>query len=140
MLRKFKGRTVEHNQKVACFWNLHEDVFSVEGQTFERGKRRKLILAHGNAIMLKNVKFTVNERLRQQVLAVKQKNIHAFVKGELQKNFSLAIFKYQDITYGMREAYYNPYKQDCFTDKETGEKLESAEMVILKDKKVYYIK
>lgn len=126
---------VEKGQRVACFWNLHEDVFSIEGQTFERGKRRKLILAHGNAIILENVQFTVNERLRQQVLAKRQKNIHAFVKGEFTYAGAVENFS----TKGMRQAYYNPYKVDSFVDAETGEKLEEASWVILKDKKVYYL-
>lgn len=136
MFRQFKNRTVEDNQRVACFWNLHEDVFSIEGRCFEREKSRKLILAHGNGIYLTDVTFTVNERLRQQVIEKRQKNVHAFVKGE----FVETGIDMEDITEakGFRQAYYNPYKVESFVDAETGKKINHAKFAVLLDKKVWY--
>lgn len=136
MLTSFKGRTVEMNQKVNCFWNIHDNVFSLQSRIEERGKKRNLVCSHGNAIVLTDVKFSVNERLRQQVLREQQKNIHAYVKG-VYKGIAKP-FQFGKNKNGMREAYYNPYKVDSFIDKDTGEKLESAELVLLIDKKVYY--
>ncbi|HFK1543388.1 TPA: hypothetical protein ACGXM3_005210 [Bacillus cereus] len=136
MLTYFKNRVIEESQKVNCFWNLHLNVFSLEGRTMENGAKKNLVLAHGNNIILLNVKFTVRESGRQKVLREQKKNVHAFVKG----NF-MGIAGYNEkliLGAGMREAYYNPYKQDSFTDKETGKKLEGAGIVILADKRIYY--
>lgn len=131
MLIANKNREVKQEQKVSCFFNLHKHVFSIESNIMERGKKRKLICAHGNNICLRNVTFKVNETGRQRVLQEKRKNVHAYVQGEFVGTDSW--------TLGMKEAYYNPYKQDCFTDKETGERLDHAEYVILLDKKIFYI-
>ncbi|MED3976073.1 hypothetical protein P4639_22005 [Priestia megaterium] len=133
MLKSYKGRQVKLSQRVSTFWNLHQDVFSMQATIVDGEKRRTLVVAHCNEIILQNVSFVVRKAGRERVLKERQKNIHAFVKGEFMGESTGII----DVS-GMREAYYNPFKQDCFTDKETGEKLIGAELAILKDKKVYY--
>lgn len=132
IIKTFKDRVLEHGQRVSCFKNLHEDVFSIEGQAFERGKFRKLILAHGDGIVLKDVKFSVNEKNREKALSMRKRNIHAFAKGIFEGNSKNVS------TDGMRQAYYNPLKQNYFSDKVTGEKIEKAECVVLEGSKIYY--
>lgn len=133
MLKSYKGRQVELGQKVSTFWNLHHEVFSMQSTIIEGEKRKTLVVAHCNEIILQNVSFVVRKAGRERVLKERQKNIHAFVKGEFVGESTGVI----DVS-GMKQAYYNPFKQDYFSDKETGEKLIGAELVILKDKQVYY--
>jgi hypothetical protein len=136
MITSYKGRTVKEGQKVSAFWNLHHHVFSLQSNVTEEGKRKTLVISHCNGVILKDVTFVVRKAGRERVLKERQKNIHAFVKGEFvgETDFLQEL----SIGAGMREAYYNPFKQDCFTDKETGAKLFGAEIVILKDRKVFY--
>lgn len=134
MITSFKGRKVIENQKVYAFWNLHLNVFSLQANVKDGEKRRNLVLAHGNNIILTDCKFIVRKSGREKVIRDKQKNIHAFVKGEYKGSAKPYQFGKNELS----EAYYNPYKQDCFTDKKTGEKLEKASIVLLIDKKIYY--
>jgi hypothetical protein len=38
----------------------------------------------------------------------------------------------------LREAYYNPYQVACFVDRETAVAIESADIVVCDNGKVYY--
>ncbi len=134
MLKSNKGRGLVQGQQVSCFWNLHKDVFSMESTILERGKKRKLVCMHGNEFIMTDVTFKVYEKGRQRVLNSGQKNVHAYVKGKFIGETKSATFLQE----GMREAYYNPFNQATFTDKETGEVLESASVVLMVNKKVYY--
>lgn len=75
--------------------------------------------------------FKVNEAGRQRVLAERQKNIHSFVvaRGLARKTDRLLD--------GLKEIYYNPYKQDCFTV--DGAPIQHAQAVLLKGGKCYLL-
>lgn len=154
-VQTFKDRKIFLGQKVSAFFNLHTKEFSMQGNMYEQyektfytikpeNKNRTLVLAHGNGIMLTGASFVVRESGRQRVLKEKRKNIHAFVKGNYQGSIMDIIstdFEQFVKENKIREAYYNPYTQDCFTDKETGEKIEGKVLyAVLMDKKVYYRK
>lgn len=78
-----------------------------------------------------DVMFKVNEAGRQRVLAEGQKNIHSFVVA-----CGLARKTSREPT-GLKEIYYNPYKQDCFTV--DGVPIERASAVLFKHGKCYLL-
>ncbi|QIA28665.1 hypothetical protein [Phage f2b1] len=123
MILGYKNRWVEHKQS-KVYYNLHKGLFSL--------KQRGLVVLHTHRVHLTDVTFQVNEAGRQRVLEEQRKNVHAFVNGTFQ-----GVPRYSTVE-GFREAYYNPYKTDCFIDKETGEELYSAKEAILVDRKIYY--
>lgn len=123
MIMGYKDRWVERKQS-KVYYNLHRHLFSI--------KQRGLVVLHAHRVKLTDVTFQVNEAGRQRVLSEGRKNVHAYVNGVFQ-----GTPEESDIE-GYREAYYNPYKTDCFIDKESGEELYRAEEAILIDRKIYY--
>ena len=75
------------------------------------------VTGHPNRVKLKNAKFMVNEGGRQRVLKSGQKNVHAYVQGELVGNGSVSGEK----------VVYDPYKMDSFKSK--GKKIKNAKEV-----------
>ena len=77
---------------------------SVDGQKGWWSAKQGIVRFHCSNIRLKNVRFLVNEKLRQQVVDTKQKVVHAFVEGYLTKE------DYSNLT----EIRYNPYEGPTF--------------------------
>lgn len=128
MITAYKERSVQVGQKVMVYFNLHTQLFSMKDA--ETG----LVLGHGTGIMLEFVEFKVQQGGRERVLRDKQKNVHAFVIGTY-----IGTCEAEKMTFPMRDAYYNPYKQDSFTDKESGMKLSHATVCYLNNKQVKYL-
>lgn len=95
------------------YWNLHKNCWSV------RDMATRKVAFHTEACTLENATFKVSEAGRQRVLREKRKNVHAGVVGEVGGHLRFASAK---------KAYYNPYKQDCFTV--AGRKVISAQLVM----------
>lgn len=84
------------------YFNLRKNVFSI--------RRKGRIVAHATSVRMGDATFCVGEKGRQRVLREKQKNVHAYIKGEL-----LSIpGEYA------KQATYNPYKYTTFVDLSTG--------------------
>jgi hypothetical protein len=83
---------------VRCYRNLHTGLWSV---------KQDRVAFHTNIIYIKNVKFLVNERLRQKVILEKKKNVHAFVQGYLCPPADY--YSMDSIGMGL-PVMYNPYK------------------------------
>jgi hypothetical protein len=96
------------------------------GKYSARSTRTGVVIAREDVIMLKNVTFAVQPAGREKVRKEKKKNVHAFVRGELDvldpKDFNTPV-------------YYNPYLVDNFMvgDKEIFE----APAVILNQEGVW---
>lgn len=90
-------------------------------------------------VLLSKVTFAVQpsglKRFREQG----QKNVHAYVRGELHEAHANQPTGVKPILNKLRQAYYNPAVTDTFVDKETGEPLHSAHTAILYGTKVYYM-
>lgn len=104
MLECYKDREIKAGQSVKVYFNLHKRVFSI------KDKKTGLVIAHGNNIQLKNPVFQVLESGRQRVLKEKQKNIHAYVTGELIGIGELDA----DVKRQYDRVNYNPYKAGKF--------------------------
>ena len=108
-----------------CYFNLHKLVFSV------RNQKTRLVEHHSSTVVLNDCKFKVSQKGRERVLREKQKNVHAGVEGVLcgfEIPHDLNVFV---------ELTYNPYKYSSFVIKATGEAVSGADLIVLKDKKIF---
>lgn len=115
MIFPYKNRNIDYNKKVRVYRNLNNGLISI--------KQGTLVVAHADNVSLRDVTFIVNEGLRQKVLKVRQKNVHAYVEGYLEstkkdnkKESSTVLLKKQDM-----QICYNPYISGCFRDKQTNQ-------------------
>lgn len=63
---------------VKVYWNLHRGCWSV------MDARTRKILGHASQVLIHGAEFLVSDRVRDRVRATKRKEVHAFVKGELE--------------------------------------------------------
>ena len=110
--------------RVSVYYNLHKHCLSLRSM---QGASYGRVIAHRNAVWLKDVKFVVNESGRQRVIKEKRKNVHAFVRGTITDDI---------IGLGLKEVIvtYNPYKYDSFVIKDTERLIKEAEFVKISDK------
>ena len=107
--------------KVAVYFNLHKNVFSLQSRNKEDyGK----VIDHVEHVILKNVKFVVRPAGRERVLNEKKKNVHAMVIGELVSAV--------DTSSVPCAVTYNPYKYSSFVVKDTEEPIDTAEYAVLR--------
>lgn len=115
-------------KRVMAYYNLHKRTFSI--------RYNNKIILHADYVKLENVEFRVRPGGKERVRSEKQKNVHAFVIGDL---IDFCEYPCEDmpIPSSSMVATYNPYKNDSFVDKETDEPIYGAdevEMINLKDK------
>ena len=118
--------------KYFVYFNLHKKTWSL------KNNKTKLVDFHSDVTIMRNCDFKVSQAGRKRVLEQKRKNVHAGVLGEVVQSFD--IFDTMPIlppTPDYIEITYNPYKYDSFVIKATGEKVNSADKVIMQNKKVY---
>ncbi len=122
---------------VSVYRNLIKGCWSV------RDKSRKVI-GHLDVVHIKNATFSVSEKGRQRVLRVRQKNVHAFVKGELMEVYVKTGYFKTHISNGFLDRFlaeakadgdfgeelsYDPYVQGYFFRVRDGSKVTSAKYV-----------
>ena len=90
--------------KYRVYFNLRKKCFSVQKKS-EKGSW--IVCEHRKEIALRNVNFKVSEVGRQRVLKRKRKNVHAFVEGEIERDFVAPPRKFHQVS-------YNPYKLPFF--------------------------
>jgi hypothetical protein len=118
--------------KVKVYRNLHKDLFSIV--SVKTGK----VIAHSYAVELKNAQFRVQPAGREKVRETKQRNVHAYVTGELVAMSETApshlLWEYIDWS----DAYYNPYRCDTFIDYHDLSPVHQADRVVLHGKNISY--
>lgn len=90
--------------RVAVYWNLHKDCFSIQSRERENYGR---VVRHADEVILRNVLPTVRETGRQRVLAEGRKNVHAFLVGE-------AVEEIEPTGGEPVRIRYNPYEMSAF--------------------------
>ncbi len=106
-------------QRARVHWHLRAKRWSVS--TKQDGTWKVVRDRHGDQILykkvvMKDVKFTVQEGGRQRVLREQRKNVHAWMEGEL---VSASIFEGNAVVPCGERVKYNPYKYTSFvTDDE----------------------
>lgn len=99
--------------KTKVYFNFNKKCFSIQ----QNGR----VVGYRNSVCLKNCTFKVSEAGRQRVLREKRKNVHAYVVGELTRNFNV----------GDVEVTYNPYVNKKFVLKGNSEEVSQADLVRL---------
>ncbi len=87
------------------------------------------MIAWETDIVARECAFRVYEAGRQRVIKRQKKNVHAFL---LCQHYEVRHSE------GGDGIFYNPYKQDCFTGV-SGERIDRAESVCLRDSKMYFV-
>jgi len=109
--------------KVELYRNLRTGTWSMR----ERG----LVVGHPSLVFLSDVTFVVRPGGREKVRREGRKNVHAFVKGN-------HVGTLPDLNW--REAYYNPYTEETFVDRENQTPVLTARYAMLNDDmKVWYL-
>jgi hypothetical protein len=110
---------------VQVYKNLHKGCFSV------RNKKTGKVIAYTNAITLINCRLVVGKKGRERVLRERQKNVHAFIEGELVSLFENSNHKWSV------EIFYDPYLvADWTTRNKKKETWTSCKVAHLSDGKV----
>lgn len=122
--------------------NLHNKSWSI------KDKESGLVVGHAKFVVLLNAKFIVNESGRQRVLRDKQKNVHAYIEGDIMFS-EYKSFKGRkvvetnapgpDLQKDYFEATYNPYRYSSFVNKTSECALTKAQIVeMTEDMTVHY--
>ena len=118
---------LQDGDRVEVYWNLHKDCFSV------RKNGRVVDYLYGrDYLTLTDVKFVVQPAGRERVLRERKKNVHAFVRGHVTHTCNEDKCLGGD-NWGEREVNitYNPYREGYFFVRETGMRIDSADMALL---------
>lgn len=100
---------IDPTTKVRVYYNLHKSCLSIQ--------QYGLVKCHAQNIVLKNFQAIVNKKGQERVRREKSKNVHSYIEGfvidpkETWKN---------KFGFHWSELYYNPYKTDFWTEKESG--------------------
>jgi hypothetical protein len=112
--RSFKKTPTKRGSKlIRVYRNLNTGTLSAQEKVGGSWK----VTDHPNRVKLKNAKFMVNQGGRQRVIKSGQKNVHAYIQGELVGSGSVSGDK----------VVYDPYKMDSFKAK--GKKIKKAKEV-----------
>lgn len=117
--------------KCRVYWNLHKKCWSVQDRKSGR------VVEHGLYIVMHDVSFVVRKGGRERVLREGKKNVHAFACGTLRKVLKINPLNNVDdlLTNPYRkEVTYNPYKNESFVWRESGEPVHASSSVILRTK------
>ncbi len=114
--------------RVQVYWNIAKRIWSVRDKTTGR------VVLHLPALVLDDCKLKVQQGGRARVLREKQKNIHAFVEGDLVAEGTtpdaiLGIFG--TLPAQSESVTYNPYKHESFVVRATGAPIFTAPRAIL---------
>ena len=114
--------------RVMVYYNLHKHTLSV--------KLNDRVILHVDYVKLGNVEFRVRQGGKEKVRSEKQKNVHAFVIGDL---LDYCEFPCENIPNEPTDKVvtYNPYKYDSFVYKDSEEPIYNAkevDMINLKNK------
>jgi hypothetical protein len=114
--------------RVMVYYNLHKHTFSVT--------LNDRVILYADYVKLGNVEFRVRQGGKEKVRSEKQKNVHAFVIGDL---LDYCEFPCENIPNEPTDKVvtYNPYKYDSFVYKDSEEPIYNAkevDMINLKNK------
>lgn len=118
------------NKKHFVYYNLHKHLFSCKD--IKTGLVDKEL--YSTNIKMYDCKFKVSKKGRERVIKEQKKNVHAGVVGTV---IATSTFDIDDKLANLTELTYNPYLYDSFIVKNSKQKVVSAEIVYLLNKKIY---
>ena len=98
--------TLHHGDRVEIYRNLHNNTFSVR-----RDGKVVRHIENFEILRLTDAKFAVQPAGRAKVLVEKKKNVHAFIRGTVDKEGG---YLGQAPPHEIFEVHYNPYEFDNF--------------------------
>jgi hypothetical protein len=120
VITQFQFDSLFLGKKVMVYYNLHKKTFSVSYDN--------KVIMHADYVKLGNVEFRVRTGGRNKVRAEKQKNVHAFVIGNLLEYCEYPCDNIPNPP-SSNIITYNPYKNETFVYKEGGEPIYAAKEV-----------
>lgn len=97
--------------------NLHRSCWSIQACATGR------VIAHRMLMVMSDVTFVVRPAGRKQVLATGRKTVHAFAVGTLAEDTDTSPLLMVEVT-------YNPYRNETFIRKDSGEPVTHAKVVL----------
>jgi hypothetical protein len=107
-------------KKVMVYYNLHKKTFSVSYDN--------KVIIHADYVKLGDVEFRVRTGGRDRVRSEKQKNVHAFVIGNLLEYCEYPCENIPNPP-STNIITYNPYKNETFVYKDGGQPIYTAKEV-----------
>ena len=115
------------NIKVRTYYNIHQNVFSI--QDFKTSR----VIDRAKDVFLTHPSFVVRQSGRKRVLAEGRKNVHAFVVGYRPNEITTEEWDdYYKVGYTWKDVTYNPYKNDTFVWKDTGDPVSEEAITMVK--------
>lgn len=111
--------------RVEVYFNLHKKLFSV--RNCKTGK----VFAHSTHVTVRDPKFVVRQSGRNRVLEERKKNVHAFVRGELEDIYCHGLDDIAKCVSQGEEVTYNPYKYETFVYRDCESSIHEAAMACL---------
>ena len=107
------------SMKYRLYWNLHKKKWSLQNRQTGR------VQQHVTAYTMYDAKFVVRPAGQAKVRREGKKNVHAFAVGRPSLKYGIA----GSVTPNSRAVTYNPYKNDTFVFKDTGEPVTEAHVI-----------
>ena len=111
--------------KVKCYWNLNK---AKQGEFVFSVVRDGKVIGYTSNIHLTNARFHVNDAARQKIADGGKKSVHAWVIGEIDAPSLAHALTPDSVTFtypAMGKATYNPRRDKCFTDVNTGARIDA---------------
>ena len=93
------------------------------------------VIGHHSLAFVERGKFVIQPAGRAKVLATRQKNVHAWVKGIYHPVLPQGWETYP----AWNQAAYNPYKADHFYDRARGNRVDTFKFAVVTVNGVYYV-
>tara|TARA_R100001244_G_scaffold129809_1_gene101481 strand:- start:91 stop:474 length:384 start_codon:yes stop_codon:yes gene_type:complete len=122
--------------RVDIYYNLHRKCFSV--RSMELGRSYRKVIAHRDAVLMKDCSFVVSESGRQRVLRDRRKNVHTFVRGLLPEEGDVrGIIKIlQNHVDELVMVRYNPYVRGEFYELVSDKPITNARYIFADGKNI----
>ena len=111
--------------KVKVYWNLNK---AKQGQYVFSVVQNGKVIGYTSNIHLTNARFHVNDAARQKIADGGKKSVHAWVIGEIDAPSLAHALTPDSVTFthpAMGQATYNPRRDKCFTDVNTGARIDA---------------
>jgi hypothetical protein len=120
VITEFQFDSLFLGKKVMVYYNLHKKTFSVSYDN--------KVIIHADYVKLGDVEFRVRTGGRDRVRSEKQKNVHAFVIGNLLEYCEYPCDNIPNPP-SNNIITYNPYKNETFVYKDGGQPIYTAKEV-----------
>jgi hypothetical protein len=120
VITEFQFDSLFLGKKVMVYYNLHKKTFSVSYDN--------KVIIHADYVKLGDVEFRVRTGGRNRVRSEKQKNVHAFVIGNLLEYCEYPCDNIPNPP-SNNIITYNPYKNETFVYKDGGQPIYTAKEV-----------